>query len=100
MTFQDSYDPATDDPATDDPDYRNTLMAHNRVRVFQDYGGPTLDWKPDFTELLGLMLRTETTLGASLDKQPTPEFSPLDGYNGVDDVMGTPYESHAVSFAF
>ena len=100
MTFQDSYDPATDDPATDDPDYRNTLMAHNRVRVFQDYGGPNLDWKPDFTELLGLMLRTETTLGASLDKQPTPEFSPLDGYNGVDDVMGTPYESYAVSFAF
>jgi len=95
MTFQDSYDPATDDPG-----YRDTLMAHNRVKVFQDYGGPNLDWKPDFTELLGLMLRTETTLGASLDKQPTPEFSPLDGYNGVDDVMGTPYETYAVSFAF
>ena len=94
MTFQDSYDPTTDQG------YQNTLTAHNRVNMFGNYGGPTLDWKPDFTEVLGLMLRTETTLGASLDKQPTPEFSPLDGYNGVDDIMGTPYEAYALSFSF
>ena len=113
MTLLESYDPTTDriadaaalNAATStapfmDSARADSLRRRNRAVLFGNYAGSNLDWKPSFSEVLGLMLRTETTLGASLDRRETPNFAPLDNYNGVDAVMGTPYEAYALSFVF